>query len=259
LKKREVEFIHKNPKSFVSAGDMGDVIYHLLYIKTLGGDKYHLDPCGVNYYLRDDYIQCGDGNTPKFNLTKALFLLPLLKEQTYLKDVDLYSGDPIDAWKHYDVHVGEFHKDDLGLQNLVFFHAKKYNLPLGVLNEPWLEVAASTKFDNSRDLVINRTLRYRGNDNYYFFNREILNKRGIFVGLPEEYKDFTQRFGCSNIPYVKTDTALELAEVINGHPNFVGNGSLAASIAIGLGKNVKYEFFHLACHYIFDRDTFNIF
>ena len=258
MEERENKFIHKNPKSFVSAGDMGDVIYHLLYIKILGGEKYHLIPGGQNY-IRDGYIQCGDGSPPKFNLDSALFLLPLLREQKYLKDVDLYSEDPKDAWKFYDVHVGEFHKDDLGMQNLTDFHAKKYELPLQLLNDPWLEVENSRKFDNSRDTVINRTLRYRGNDNFYFFNREKLNQKAIFVGISEEYMEFVRRFQCPDIPFVKTDTALELAEIINGHPNFVGNGSLAASIATGLGVNMHYEFCHTACHYALERSNLNYF
>ena len=224
----------------------------------LGGNKYHIDPWGGGY-LRDGYIQCGDGNPPKFNLSKALFLLPLLKEQSYLKDVDLYTGDPTEAWNHYDVHAGEFHKDDLGMQNLTNFHAKKYGLDLKILNNPWLEVESSQKIDDSRDIIINRTLRYRGNDNYYFFNRERINQRGAFVGLPQEHLDFVTRFSCPDLPYVQTNTALELAEVINGHHNFIGNGSLPASIAIGLGLNITYEFCHTACHYVFDRHNYNIF
>lgn len=258
MKKRKNEFVHKDPKSFVMAGDMGDIIYHLLFIKILGGNKFHIDPNGRGY-LRDGYIQNGDGNPPKFNLSKALFLLPLLKKQTYLNDVDLYSGDPTEAWKHYDVHAGEFHKDDLGIQNLTYFHAKKYNLPLELLNEPWLEVESSTKIDPNRDIVINRSLRYRGNDNYYFFNREKLNNQAVFVGLPEEYTDFVNRFACENVPYAKTDTCLSLAEVINGHPSFIGNGSLACSLALGLGKNIEYEFCHTSCHYMFRRNNIKLF
>jgi len=258
MKEREQEFIHKEPKSFVSSGDMGDVIYHLLFIKVLGGNKYHIDPNGGGY-LRDGYIQNGDGNPPKFNLSKALFLLPLLKEQTYIDDVDLYSGPPKEAWRSYDVHVGEFHKDDLGLQNLTFFHAKKYDLPLQLLNEPWLTVKNSIKIDDKRDTIISRSLRYRGNDNYYFFNRERLNQKGIFVGLQDEYSDFVRRYNCPDIPLAKTDTALDLAEVINGHHNFIGNGSLATSIALGLGLNVEYEFCPHACHYMFNRNNIKVF
>jgi len=258
LETREIEFIHKDPKSFVIGGDMGDIIYHLLFIKKLGAKKYHIDPNPASY-LRNGYIQCGDGNPGKFNLTKALFLLPLLKEQPYLEDVDLYTGDPAHTWKFYDVHAGEFHKDDLGIQNLTHFHAKKYSMPLDDLNKPWLEVRSTRKIDENRDTIINRTLRYRGNDNHYFFNRENLNQKGIFVGLQEEYLDFIRRFGCPDIPLVKTDTALELAEVINAHRNFVGNGSLVASIAIGLGLNIQYEFCPQSCHYLFRRNNIELF
>ena len=259
MSEREFEFVHKNPKSFVTSGDMGDVIYHLLFIKNLGGTKYHIDPSGGANYIRNDFIRCGDGNPGKFNLTKALFLLPLLRKQSYLEDVDFYSGDPLNAWKDYDVHIGEYHKDDLGIQNLTYFHAKKYNLSLEDLNEPWLEVKAARRVDTNRDTVISRTLRYRGNDNYYYFNRGALNERGVFVGLEEEYTDFIQRFGCPNIPLRRVATALEMAEVVNGHQRFIGNGSLVASMALGLGLEMEYEFCPVAAHYIFKRENINIF
>jgi len=266
LKSEKPQLIHKDPKSFVIGGDMGDVIYHLLFIKKLGGTKYHIDPSGGanggKGYIRDGYIACGNGNPGKFNLSKALFLLPLLKEQSYLTDVDLYTGDPATAWKHYDVHTGEYHKDDLGIQNLTFFHAKKYDLDLSDLDDPWLEVPShppQVSLGPNRNIIINRTPRYRGNDNYYFFNRQRFDQKGVFVGLPEEYQDFRQRYGCPNLPYIKTDTALELAEVVNAGDTFVGNGSLAASIAMGLGKNIEYEFCSVACHYMFNRSNMQLF
>jgi hypothetical protein len=257
------ELVYKDPKTFVIGGDMGDVIYHLLYIKKLGGTTYHIDPCGGpnggTGYTREGYIRNGDGNPGKFNLTKALFLLPLIKAQNYLEDVDLYRNDPVDSWKFYDVNASEYHKDDLGIRNLTYFHAKKYNLALEDLNEPWLDVPDAITVAPERDVVINRTLRYRGNDNYYFFNREDLNKRGVFVGLPDEYQDFRNRFGTMDIPYVRTHTALELARVIKGHKIFVGNGSLAASIALGLGLDVEYEYCLGASHYLFQRKNITVF
>ena len=260
---REKELIFKNPKSFVIGGDMGDIIYHLLFIKNLGGNKYHIDPAGGpnggTGYTREGYIRNGDGNPGKFNLTKALFLLPLVKQQPYLDDVDLYSGDPLDSWKLYDVNASEYHKDDLGIKNLTYFHAKKYDLALEDLNEPWLEVQNKKVIDPNRTIVINRTLRYRGNDNYYFFNRQEFNEKAIFVGIPEEYQEFLQRFGTPGIPFIATNTAAELAEVIAGCKHFVGNGSLAASIAIGLGLDVDYEYCHVASHYMFQRPNFKIF
>jgi|TARA_Y100000310_G_scaffold138620_1_gene137598 hypothetical protein len=250
------ELVYENPKTFVIGGDMGDVIHHLLFIKKLGGHTYHIDPSGGEDYIREGYIKNMSG---KFNLDKALFLLPLLKEQSYLKDVDLYSGKTSKSYQIYDVNVSEFHKDDLGIKNLVYFHAKKYNLDIKDLNEPWLEVTEPIEVDSNRDIVINRTLRYRGNDNHYYFNREKLNERAVFVGIDEEYRDFVNRFGCAKIPCVVTNTSLELARVIKGHKHFIGNGSLAASIAIGLGLNINYEYCPHSAHYMFQRDNINVF
>jgi hypothetical protein len=257
------ELIYDNPKSFVIGGDMGDVVYHLLYIKKLGGTTYHVDPSGGanggRGYVRNGYIANGNGNPGKFNLTKALFLMPLLRQQSYLEDVDLYTGDPQNSWKFYDVNASEYHKDDIVIRNLTHFHAKKYKMDLNDLNEPWIEVDTRRPAPDGRDIVINRTLRYRGNDNYYFFKRETLNTRGIFVGIKEEYDNFVQSFGCASIPFVETHTALELAEVIAGCTKFIGNGSLAGSIAIGLGLDIEYEYCANASHYLFNRENMRIF
>ena len=262
---REHEFVYKNPKTFVMGGDMGDIIYHLLFIKKLGGNKFHLDPSGghkgpkTNGYIRAGYIQNGNGTPGKFDLNKALFLLPLLKQQPYLQDVDLYSGDPIDAWMHYDAHGGEFHKDDLGIKNLTWFHAKKYNLSLDELQDPWIEVSGVRDISKDRNIVVNRTLRYRGNDNFYHFQRDLINEKAIFVGLLDEYKDFVSKYHTTKVPFVVTNDCLELAQVIKGCDRFIGNGSLAASIAIGLGLQITYEFCPHASHYMFERDNFQVF
>jgi hypothetical protein len=259
------ELIHKDPKSFVIGGDMGDIVYHLLFIKKLGGTIYHIDPSGGadggKGYIRNGYIRNGNGNPGKFNLTKALFLLPLIKEQSYLEDVDLYNGDPVESWKQYDVNASEYHKDDLGIPNLTYFHAKKYALELSELNDPWLEVSDGIEAIAGRDTIINRTMRYRGNDNYYFFNRQRLNTNGVFVGLPQEYEDFVRRFGCPNLPHLSVQTGLELAQLIKAYPNFIGNGSLVASIAFGLGQNIEYEYCTpaMGAHYMFQRDNIKVF
>jgi hypothetical protein len=247
---------YTNPKTFVMGGDMGDLVYHLLFIKQLGGTTFHIDPSGGEEYSRPGIADMKKG---KFNLSKALFILPLIKTQTYVEDVSFYSGRPCDAYKVYDVNAGEYAPEDISIRNLTHFHAKKYGLSLDNLNEPWLEVEKKTSPDEGRDTIINRTTRYRGNDNYYFFNKHRIENKAIFVGLEEEYSDFVQRYSTPNLPYVQVNDALHMAEIINGHDKFIGNGSLACSIAMGLGKDIEYEYCPVASHYLFQRNNIEIF
>jgi hypothetical protein len=52
--------------------------------------------------------------------------------------------------------------------------------------------------------------------------------------MPEEYRAFRE-FSGWDIPHESTSTMLDLASVIAGAAQFVGNQSVALSLAIGLG------------------------
>jgi len=66
-----------------------------------------------------------------------------------------------------------------------------------------------------------------------------VDQQAVFVGLPDEYEEFKKLTGW-NLDYYPTRTMLELAEVIAGCDQFLGNQSVALSIAQGL--RVPYAF-----------------
>ena len=61
----------------------------------------------------------------------------------------------------------------------------------------------------------------------------------VFVGNDIEYDDFVNMIG--PIDRVHVADILEMADLINGCDLFVGNQSLAYSLAIGLGKTTVLE------------------
>jgi len=230
--------------SFKISGDMGDIIYSLLYAKILKTKNIYLDSSGGKDYIRDGFIR---NVKTKFNEKSAEFLMPLLKKQSYVQ-VNIYDS------QHYDFDMSEFDYRDIVIRNLNIFHSKKFlNFNKESLNQKWIEC-----YNNiidplpERDTIISRTLRYRGNDNYYYLNLERINKKGIFVGLEEEYKNFVDLYGCK-IPFFKAKTCLDIANLISKKNNFIGNGSLVCAIAIGIGLNIEYEYCINASHYIFDN------
>lgn len=110
---------------------------------------------------------------------------------------------------------------------------------------PWLHVPKPTIVPN-RSIVVNRSLRgfappglnemwtkWKVEDN--------LDKRSIFVGLPDEYDAFVKLTGWTKIEYHPTKTMLELAQLIAGAERFLGNQSVALSIAQGLRTPYYYE------------------
>ena len=62
----------------------------------------------------------------------------------------------------------------------------------------------------------------------------------MFAGTPNEHAVFEDTMKMK-IHYHKTDNLLELAQVIQGCEQFIGNQSSALSIAIGLGKTYWCE------------------
>ena len=233
--------------SFRIGCDMGDQVYGLMFAKKMGTKALYLDGEGAVYNGRDgkDYIVAWEC---KFNWEKAEFLLPLFKHQSYVETAELYSA------QEYDINYGEW---DVAVPvgwgtNLVDFHGCKFDLEIEDLNDAWLEAPKITEGPyKDAQIVINRTPRHQGNPDFFKgLNHMGIPERVVFVGLPDEYQEFISEFNftCSYFP---SKDALEMAAMINTAPIFMGNQSLACSIAIGLGKTCFVEEGRASANYIF--------
>ena len=227
-------------RSFYISVDMGDLVYSLLFCKILNVDTIYID---------------GGNNDVKFNWDSAKFLLPLVNSQDYIKAAELYDNQPFDF--NYGVHP-EKQPVVVGT-NLTAYHASKFNiLPQDkrLYDTPWLTTSRSQNpLLAHKKLLINRTARYHGDYSFYanflkYFDPELL----VFVGLESEYSDFSQQFGIK-MDFIETTDGLELAQVINTVPTFLGNESLVCSIAKGLGKYCYVEYGRTAANYIFHRQN----
>jgi len=91
--------------------------------------------------------------------------------------------------------------------------------------------------------VISRTTRWVPNTRnpvYDKFQADGWNNSSVFVGLPDEHKEFERITGWS-VAYHPVKNLLEMAELIAGADRFIGNQSVALSVAIGLGKEFWCE------------------
>lgn len=244
------EYKISKTNSFKISGDMGDIIYSLLYAKILGTKNIYIDYSGGEDYIRDGFIR---NVKTKFNSQSADFLMPLLCKQSYVS-VAKYEN------QKYDFDMSEFDYRDIIIKNLNIFHSKKFiNFDNTKLNQKWIECNTDIQEPlPERDLIVGRSLRYRGNDNFYYLNLNDIIEHGIFVGIEEEYKNFCSMYDCK-IPYFKGKNCLDIASLISLKKRFIGNGSLICSIAIGCGLEINYEYCISAAHYIFDKKNFKIF
>jgi hypothetical protein len=199
--------------NFATYGDLGDMSF-----PSLAPTKLVAQETGepVDLY-------CKDGLRPSDPLTERIGLFRrLLETQDYIGSVWPWVGETID----YDA---SFFRDG-GLpfgQSLASLQAKWLGLTPD-LSKPWLKVPP----DEWGAIVVNRTARYR---NHYFPWASLVETFGsqlMFIGLPEEYKDFCQNFG--KISYLPTLNLYKAAEVIAGSKLFIGNQSSCYAIAEGL-------------------------
>jgi len=102
--------------------------------------------------------------------------------------------------------------------------------------------------------VINRTARMLGNHRAW---DGMLRERGdqcVFVGLPKEHEIFEYAFE-RQVAYRATGDILELARVIAGCVQFMGNASLAHGIAEAMKKPMIVEIDRVVCAIMFEREN----
>lgn len=227
--------------TFYMCIDMGDLVYSLLFSKILNVKNLLID---------------GGCSSVKFNWNSANFIMPLIEFQNYIESVNLYSGQKYDY--NYSDHPNN-HIVSIGT-DLTKYHASKFNLEKDSrIYNPWLTAPKNHESSLGKKIVINRTNRYHGNNQFYYdflkyFHPDFL----LFLGLEEEYLAFKKEFGL-DIDYIKTNDILDLASIIDGIPFFVGNESLICAIAKGLGKTCYVEYCPMAANYIFYRPTITYF
>ena len=223
---------------FYHSGDLGDIIYSLPTIKALGGGLL---------VLSADYNKMDVRS--KLTLDTINNLREILNLQDYI--VDTRSAHKMPADIDYDLNdmrqpfidwgAGKFNEKEVDIlrnKNLTHHYFDLYNLDHHNECDQWLHSNIS-KIYNNYPIVINRTKRY---NNEKFPWQEIVDKyfnKIIFVGLPDEYKEFSSNFG--KIKYIESKNILELFYIISGSKVFIGNQSFPYSLAEGLKKNCIQE------------------
>ena len=235
-------------KKFTTMGTFGDTIYSLCLMKHLGGGDLYVKLRALDDFARQN-MGWKDAGPAKGRLTEKDYeiLEPLLKAQDYLSNVAVCNGEQDDypqLLDHWKMHL---------LRGWQGNQTECYALTLGLdihdpeikdvcLYKPWLTPVDPIVVPG-KPFVVNRTVRYlygEPSEEWFRWVDNGLGKYAIFVGSAEEHADFEDIFKCK-IEHYKTKDLLELAQVIQGCEQFMGNQSVALSIAIGLGKSYWCE------------------
>lgn len=229
-------------KRYKHSGTMGDIIYALPIMRHFGGGEFYLhlnqvDWIGQHYY--------GSKPNPfhqgRMTQTDLKFMQSFFLAQDYITGCAALDPNSTEITHNLDLFRPLFVSHP---GNYVDIYAEAFKIRDPALreslrNQPWLTVPNAKPIE---PIVINRSARWNSADSLTGWQavRDQARDSAVFVGLPEEHRAFCQ-FANWDLPYHPTTTLLELAEIIAGAEQFVGNQSLALSLAIGLGTPFACE------------------
>lgn len=232
-------------KKFKHSGTFGDLIYSLPLVRHFGGGEFYLHLDQINWIVKHYYGGRPDPfHEGRMTLDDLEFMREFMESQPYITKfaaLDPQSTeitDNLDRFRPLFVgHPGNY--VDIYAQA---FGLRDPQLRRELRNQPWL--SAEPRDLGSRPWVINRTGRWASaelSDTWQSLREQGLEDQGRFVGLESEYDQFVKLSGWRGLEYTPTKNLKELAEVIRGSTEFIGNQSVALSLAIGLGVSWACE------------------
>ena len=228
-------------KTFKHSGDLGDIIFSLPTIRALGGGVLYLDP---EAGLSSPLVKWADRKKTKLTAGAIQSLIPVLEQQEYIKGVELWKDQKVD----YDLDLFRKH---VIYNNLSDSHLAAFNLPFSERDTAWLKIKNARPLH--KNVIISRSVRYHGNFSFWENYLPVIKDDCLFVGFEKEHDIFEYTFG-HKVEYYKTESILDLTQVIDGSHLFVSNQGLPHALAEGLKKNLINEVFRVYPAAVFKRD-----
>jgi hypothetical protein len=224
--------------SYKHSGTTGDLIYSLPIIKHFGGGNFYLHLDQINNIGMHYYGSAPQGyHQGRMNQTDLEILKPLMEYQTYI--TEFRELRPTDEITH---NLDRFRKPFVGHPgNYVDIYSEVFGIrnpqtKTTLRTQPWLTAPVSEDF--AGHVIVNRTGRWvpqELNPKWAEWREQGLDQKALFIGHPNEYKDFMLQTRW-RIEYWPTPDLLAVAEAINSADMFIGNQSAALAMAIGLGR-----------------------
>lgn len=224
-------------KSVCHAGNIGDVFASLAATKEfsrLSGNK-------INYYLFKNrkavypfgimkHPTVGDDGATLVMLNDEMIrmMTPLLKAQDYIADAKEWEGEAVDV----DFNKMRETYINMGagiLSRWLFFVFP--NLACDI-SQPYITVPDTDKDLAKGKIIVNRTERYNNELISYFFLKKYENEL-LFTGTEGEHQKFCKEWKL-DIPYLKVNDFLELAQAIKQCRFYLSGQSMGFQIAEGM-------------------------
>lgn len=227
-------------KKFKHSGTFGDLVYSLPLVKYLGGGEFYLHLDQINWIGQHYY---GSAPNPvhrgRMTVRDFDYMRDFMLAQSYITEFAVLTPD-VEITHNLDRFRTAFvgHPGNYVDIYTAAFNIRDSETQAQIRNTPWLTVPMTKRAAGNRTVVINRTSRWLPqilSPQWAQWHSQGLDQNSIFVGTPEEYTEFHRTTGWVNTVYQPTANMLEMAEYIAGAERFIGNQSMALSLAIGLG------------------------
>lgn len=213
----------KDEISFLHYGHLGDIINSLPTIKEISKSKQ----CSL--YIQKNklipkHVVSKDHPFGSVYLTEKsiMKMLPLLKRQEYLKNVEIYSDQEIDI----DLNFFRELPINFNIDSVRWYFHLTGCFP--DLSKNYLKVDNYEKFKDY--IVVMRSLRRQNKYIDYSFLSSFKNI--VFIGLRNEFDDLKAKI--NNLEYYDSSDFLELAMIIKNSKLFIGNLSFGYALAEAL-------------------------
>ena len=234
--------------SFTHSGSTGDVFSSLAFVKAAGGG---------DYYLRLNWMDkvsasIGWGNagrhSGRMRQSDFDFLEPIMKIQSCLTSFQTWSGESVD----YELERTAFHMTDPiwprnftnQYANAMGFNLDEHFRTLQV--DPYVEVDKAVTI-SGRPVCIARNQYYLDGvpditkvEEWVNWLERNLADQSFFVGTPDDHAWFEDTMK-TKVHYEPTSDGLILARLIAGAKMMIGNQSMPATLAVGLGTTLWIE------------------
>ena len=205
------------------SGRMGDVLYSLYYATHLTQGK------PFNFLLRANVRDYCDPSGRRYLMERkdADFMSPLLAYQPYIDRVFVAENEreiPQDSFMLDKFRLNMY--GIIGKEIRTWYYGVRENIPPGEFSR---KVLSAPETYSPRDkFAICFTQRYREAFDVEPVLREYADDL-VFVGLPEEYRDFCRE--CFPVEYKPVENALDLLSFLQSCRGFIGNVSGTFALA----------------------------
>jgi hypothetical protein len=201
----------------------------ILYLTKNQRTTYYV---GATHPTRDDD---GTGEMVLLNSAMIKMMIPLLKAQPYIEDAKVHKDEPI------GLNLNRIRETFVNqpYHSLAKWYFYIFPDLMCDLAKPYIEVP-DTDYDFAKDkIIIARTERYlNANVEYKFLKK--YQKNIVFAGTDLEYRLFKARYYI-NIPRLKINNFLELAQAIKQSKGVISNQTQIAQICEGMKTNRAVE------------------